>query len=86
MKVFNIAVAVIILLSYILLQESSASPFTEEKVEVRDDNLEAFEMQSEPSKMNDNVRDKRSMDEKDCRVCCNCCHRGPTWCGLCCEW
>ncbi|XP_061633747.1 hepcidin-like [Phyllopteryx taeniolatus] len=87
MKTFKIAVAVILLLTYILIQESCASPFTEEEVEVRDDEvLEHFEMQSEQSKMGDHVRDKRSRNEKDCRVCCNCCHRGKTWCGLCCEW
>ncbi|XP_057690673.1 hepcidin-like [Corythoichthys intestinalis] len=89
MKTFTFTVAVIYMLAFILIKNSFAWPSTQKQnvPEVRDgDVFEAFQMQSEQEKMSDFVRDRHKRDERDCRLCCNCCRMGPTWCGLCCEW
>ncbi|KAM9807144.1 uncharacterized protein ACBT44_014199 [Syngnathus typhle] len=56
----------------------------EDVVRARDEVLETFEMQSDEPKMDYGARPVRNA--RDCRWCCNCCGKEPTWCGLCCDW
>ncbi|XP_071324972.1 hepcidin-like isoform X1 [Trachinotus anak] len=84
MKTFSVAVAVAVMLTFICIQESSAT-FTEvEELEeaVSYDNP-AVEHQETPvdSWMMPYNRQKR---DTNCRFCCGCCI--PRVCGLCCRF
>ncbi|XP_077453741.1 hepcidin-like [Stigmatopora argus] len=87
MKTFKFTVAVTFLLAVLLIKDSCALASSQDVLQVRDgDVMEPFQMQSEQPKMSHFVGDRHRRDEKYCRWCCNCCSRGPTWCGVCCEW
>ncbi|XP_061772381.1 hepcidin-like [Nerophis ophidion] len=85
MKTLSFAIAVIIALSFILIQESYSSPFAEEEgvAAARSGaDVEHFEMPVDEPKLT--LKFKRNA--RDCRWCCNCCRKEPGWCGVCCDW
>ncbi|XP_029360306.1 hepcidin-like [Echeneis naucrates] len=84
MKTFRVAVAVAVVLTFICVQESSATVSEVEELEeaAMMDNP-AVEYQETPvdSWMMPHNRQKRGIK---CRFCCNCCI--PGMCGLCCKF
>nr|XP_057909258.1 hepcidin-like [Doryrhamphus excisus] len=86
MKTFSFAIAVVIALAFILIQESNAELNEQDDMsQARSEaDFEHFDIPADNSKVAPNLKQKR--DARACRYCCNCCSRGPEWCGLCCDW
>ncbi|XP_042279977.1 hepcidin-like [Thunnus maccoyii] len=85
MKTFSVAVAVVIMLTFIFLQESSAVPVTGEQeleeVMSNDSPVAVHEETSVESWKMPYNRQKRGIK---CRFCCGCCT--PGICGVCCRF
>ncbi|XP_077384030.1 hepcidin-like [Festucalex cinctus] len=86
MKTFSLSVAVIIMLAFLVIQESCAFSIDDRDpdqhmVEARDD--AAAEIAADQSMVAGNNRQKRHSGP--CRFCCNCCGNRD-FCGVCCEW
>ncbi|KAF3839446.1 hypothetical protein F7725_018163 [Dissostichus mawsoni] len=79
MKAFSIAVAVTLVLAFICILESSASPFTGVQ------ELEEAGANDTPVAMPNHIRQKRQSHLSLCRWCCNCC-KGNKGCGFCCRF
>ncbi|XP_061920301.1 hepcidin-like [Entelurus aequoreus] len=89
MKTFSFAVAVIIALSFILIQESYASSFAEEEdvAAARSGaDVDHFEMPADKPKMDNYITPKLKRNARACKWCCNCCSKEPGWCGVCCDF
>nr|QBO59816.1 hepcidin1 [Chelon ramada]QBO59818.1 hepcidin1 [Chelon ramada] len=85
MKIFSVAVAVAVVLTFICIQESSAVPVAEElelEVPMIPDTPDAHGETSVDSwEMLYKSRQKR---DARCRFCCGCCE--PGICGVCCRF
>ncbi|KAM3615215.1 uncharacterized protein V6R79_025068 [Siganus canaliculatus] len=88
MKMFVVAVAVVIGITLICFQESSAVPVTEGEEAMRNDHPAGAynEMPEESWQMPYHNRHKRlSRAAPGCRWCCNCCQLHGA-CGFCCDF
>nr|UQM94872.1 antimicrobial peptide hepcidin type II [Syngnathus schlegeli] len=86
MKTFNLSVAVIIMLAFLLIQEGctfSTDNGDPDQHAVDASTGRAVDILEDQWKMPDSNREKRHSGP--CRFCCNCCGR-MNFCGLCCEW
>ncbi|TWW80107.1 hepcidin-1 [Takifugu rubripes] len=90
MKASSIAVAVTLVLAFICILGSSASPFTRvqelEEAESKDTPVVAHqEMSMDSWMMPNHSRQKRQSHLSLCTLCCNCC-KGNKGCGFCCRF
>ncbi|XP_072249433.1 hepcidin-like [Leuresthes tenuis] len=88
MKIFSVAVAMAVVLTFICIQESSAAPSSEvhdrvEEMAVHSPVAEKQEMPVEFLKMPYGIGQKRLAGAK-CKFCCNCCRLSG--CGFCCQF
>ncbi|XP_070768016.1 hepcidin-like [Enoplosus armatus] len=90
MKTFCVVVSVAVMLAFVCLQESSASPVAvvQELEEAMSNDNPVAEHQEKPvesSKMPHNDRQKRHSGF-ECRPCCNMTYDGRPACGICCSF
>ncbi|XP_023119965.1 hepcidin-like [Amphiprion ocellaris] len=83
MKTFSVVVAVAVVLTFICIQQSSATSAEVEEVEEATSNHNPAAEHQETLVDSWTMPHNRQKRGFKCKLCCNCCKRGV--CGLCCK-